>query len=93
MIWYHEIKDVFKVKQNNETYEERPIFLKKIQIVLLVCSTEKANFWETVLIIPGNRYSFLVLRLLFVTKEKTFPPAKFPIPSTGGNSPYTLTLF
>ena len=60
MIWYHEIKDVFRVKQNNETYEERSIFLKKIQIVLLVCSTKIANFGETILIIPVYRYSFLV---------------------------------
>ena len=32
------------------------------------------------------------LRLLFVTKEKKFPPAKFPIPPTGGNIPYPLRL-
>ena len=33
------------------------------------------------------------LKLLFVTKEKNYPLAKFTFPPTGGNTPYPLKLF
>ena len=35
-------------------------FSQEIQIVLLICSIKIGNFWETVLMIPVYRYSFLV---------------------------------
>ena len=54
---------------------KRSVFLKEIKILLLVYSTKIVNFWKTVLIIPVQRYSILVLRLLFVTN---FPQQNFP---------------
>ena len=36
------------------------------------------------------QFKVSILRLLFVTKEKKIPLAKFPILPTGGNTPYLL---
>ena len=53
----------------------------------IVCSIKIVNLWKTVLIIPVYRYSFLVSAICDLRKK--FPPAKFPIPSTGGGIPPT----
>ena len=80
-----EIKDISKVKENNEIYEKDCFFPEKIKILLHVCSIKIVNLWKTVLIIPVS--------IPFMTKEKKFPLAKFPISPTGGNTSYPLTLF
>ena len=66
------------------------IYIKKIKILLLVCSIKQYSFENS---IDNSSIQILIfnLRLLFVTKEKTIPPAIFPIlPCRWGEYPLPL---
>ena len=53
---YREIKDIFRVKKNNEIYGKDQFFSKKIKILLLECIIKIVYIWKTVMIIPVYRY-------------------------------------
>ena len=79
-----------KIKQWN--IWERSFFLKKVKILLLVCSIKQYSF-ESSLDNSSIQTLFFSLSLLFGTKDKKNSPALFPITPTGENTPYPFSLF
>ena len=66
------------------------IYIKKIKILLLVCSIKQYSFENS---IDNSSIQILIFFffLLFVAKEKTIPPATFPIlPCRWGEYPLSL---
>ena len=69
-----------KIKQWN--IWERSTFLKKVKILLLVCSIKQYSF-ESSLENSSIQILFFSLSLLFGTKDKKIPQRYFPLPTLG----------
>ena len=102
---HHEIKDISKVKQNNEIYG-RPIFLKKKKEKKKKSKSYSTNHNPTCVKIQYknsnslensiDNYSMQMfifsLRLLFVTKEKKNSPSKISHSSHWGECSLPLNV-
>ena len=86
-IWYIMKSRTYPGKNKTMKYMWKINFSLKNQILLLVCSIKIENLWKAVSIISVYILFIFNIRLLFVTKEKTFPQQNFRFPPLGGISP------
>ena len=88
---YREIKDISRVKRNNEIYGKDQFFSKKKQNLITSMYYKNSIYLENSHDNSGIQILIFSLRLLFVTKEKKSPPAICLF--TRENNPLSLMLF